>query len=133
VTLSSQGEHMSATITDTDEIIAKIDGYTRGCQTGEGTFFKEAFHPDARMFGHVGPDRYDVPIFGGMDAAVAAHPTGQHEARIVSIDIEGDAASVKVAESGFWDQDFIDFFLLSRIDGEWHIVAKSFDNSGPSA
>jgi len=81
----------------------------------------------------VGKDRYDIPIFGGMSTAVAQQPTGEHTAKILSIDVEGDAACVKIAESGFWGQDFIDYFLLSRIDGEWQIVAKSFDHSGPSA
>jgi hypothetical protein len=124
---------MSAAITDAGQITAKIDAYVRGCQTGDGTYLKEAFHPDARMFGAVGPDRYDIPIFGGMDEAVAHQPTGDHDARILSIDVEGDAACVKLAEARFWDQDFIDYFLLSRIDGEWQIVAKSFDHSGASA
>ena len=124
---------MSATITDAEQIAQKIDGYTRGCQTGDGTHLKGAFHPDARMFGAVGPDRYDVPIFGGMDDAVAHQPTVDHDSRILSIDVEGDAACVKLAESRFWGQDFIDYFLLSRIDGEWQIVAKSFTHTGPSA
>ena len=122
----------SATITDAEQIAAKIDDYSQGCKTGDGTHLKAAFHPDARMFGHVGDDRYDIPIFGGMDAAVAHQPTGDHDAKILSIDISGDAACVKLAESGFWGLDFIDYFLLSRIDGEWQIVAKSFDNSGQS-
>jgi hypothetical protein len=124
---------MSTAISDVEQISAKIDGYVRGCQTGDGTYLKDAFHPDARMFGAVGPDRYDVPIFGGMDAAVAGQPTVDHDAKILSVDVEGDAACVKLAESRFWGQDFIDYFLLSRIDGEWQIVAKSFDHSGPSA
>jgi hypothetical protein len=123
---------MSTAISDVEQISAKIDGYVRGCQTGDGTYLKDAFHPDARMFGAVGPDRYDVPIFGGMDAAVAGQPTVDHDAKILSVDVEGDAACVKLAESRFWGQDFIDYFLLSRIDGEWQIVAKSFDHSGPS-
>jgi len=124
---------MNVAITDAEQIAEKIDGYVRGCQTGDDTALKGAFHPDARMFGAVGPDRYDIPIFGGMDAAVANQPTVDHDARVLSIDVEGDAACVKLAESRFWGQDFIDFFLLSRIDGEWQIVAKSFDHSGPSA
>ena len=124
---------MSATITDAEQIAQKIDGYVRGCQTGDGTLLKGAFHPDARMFGKVGAERYDIPIFGGMDAAVANQPTVDHEARVLSIDVEGDAACVKLAEARFWGQDFIDYFLLSRIDGEWQIVAKSFDHSGASA
>src|SRR4051795_11127665 len=124
---------MSTAISDVEQISAKIDGYVRGCQTGDATHLKSAFHPDARMFGAVGPDRYDVPIFGGMDAAVAHQPTVDHDSRILSIDVEGDAACVKLAESRFWGQDFTDYFLFSRVAGEWQIVAKAFDCSGPSA
>jgi hypothetical protein len=123
---------MNATLTDAEQIAQKISGYTQGCETGDGVHLKAAFHPDARMFGHVGADRYDVPIFGGMDAAVADQPVGEYDTRILSIDVSGDAAAVKLAESRFWGQDFIDFFLLSRIDGEWQIVAKSFDHIGPT-
>jgi hypothetical protein len=124
---------MNATLSDAEQIAAKIGGYIKGCQTGDGLHLKEAFHPDARMFGHIGPDRYDVPIFGGMDAAVANQPVGEYDTRILSIDISGDAAAVKLAESRFWDQDFIDYFLLSRIEGEWQVVAKSFDHIGPTS
>ena len=124
---------MSATISDADQIAQKIDGYVRGCQTGDETYLKASFHPEARMFGHVGDDRYDVPILGGMSTVVAQQPTVDHDAKILSIDVEGDAACVKLAEARFWGQDFIDYFLLSRIDGEWQIVAKSFDHTGPSA
>ena len=123
---------MNTTMADAEQIMVKIDGYVRGCQTGDETHLKAAFHPEARMFGAVGPDRYDVPIFGGMSAAVADKPTVDHETKVLSIDVEGDAASVKVAESRFWGQDFIDYFLLARIDGDWQIVAKSFTHVGPS-
>ncbi len=124
---------MNATITDAEQIAAKIDGYVRGCRTGEEAPLKEAFHADARMFGAVDGDRYDMPVLGGMSAAVAEQPTGDHDARILSIDVEGDAACVKLAESRFWGQDFVDFFLLSRIDGDWQIVAKSFTHTGASS
>jgi hypothetical protein len=123
---------MNQTISDAEQIAGRIDSYVRGCQTGDEAHLKSSFHPDARMFGAVGPDRYDVAIFGGMSSAVAQQPTVDHDAKILSIDVEGDAACVKLAESRFWGQDFIDFFLLSRIDGEWQIVAKAFTKTGPS-
>ena len=124
---------MNTTLTDAQQIADKISGYVRGCETGDEVHFKHAFHPDARMFGHVGTDRYDVPIFGGLDVEVAQQPVGEFDSRILSIDISGDAAAVKLAESRFEGQDFIDFFLMSRIEGEWQIVAKSFDHLGPTA
>ncbi len=124
---------MNSAISDAEAITAKISSYVRACHTGDETFAKAAFHPEARMFGAVGKDRYDVPIFGGMTAAIAENPTIDHDARILSIDVEGDAAYVKLAESRFWGQDFIDYFLLSRIDGEWQIVAKAFAHTGASS
>ena len=123
---------MSAVIDETKAVAVKIHEYARGCQTGDGTYLKAAFHPDARMFGAEGSERYDLPIFGGMDTAVAGQPAPDLELEILSVDIEGDAACVKVAESHFWGQDFVDFFILNRIDGEWEIVGKSFTHTGAS-
>jgi Putative lumazine-binding len=125
-----QGITMNSTIKDLEQIQEKIDGYVRGCQTGDEATFKAAFHPDARMFGALGPERHDVAIFDGLSSAVAAQPGGPYTARVVSVDAAGDAACVKLVESGFWGQDFTNYFLLSRIDGEWQIVAKAFDHSG---
>jgi Putative lumazine-binding len=124
---------MATTITDTEQITAAIEGYVRGCQTGDRKYLEDAFHADARMFGAVGSDRYDLPIFGGMDNAVAENPTVDHTWEILAMDVTGDAASVKISESRFWGQDFVDYFLLSRIKGEWQIVAKAFAHIGASA
>ena len=84
------------------------------------------------MSGAVGGERDDMPVLGGLSAAMAAQPTGDHQARVLSIDVEGDTACVTLAESGFWGQDSIDFFLLSRIEGDWQIVARSFTHGGAS-
>lgn len=123
---------MNARFADVEAISAKISNYVQGCQRGDDRSLKEAFHADARMFGGLGDDRYDMAIFPDMSAAVAANPTIDHDTKVLSIDVEGDAACVKLAESRFWGQDFMDFFLLSRIDGEWQIVAKCFSHAGES-
>jgi hypothetical protein len=124
---------MNQTISDLEQINEKIDGYVRGCQTGDEAHLKQAFHPEARMFGALGPERHDVAIFDGLSSAVAAEPGGPFSARVISIDVAGDAACVKLVESGLWGQDFMDYFLLSRIEGEWQIVAKAFDHTGETS
>jgi hypothetical protein len=124
---------MNNVITDAERISAKIEAYVLGCQKGDEATLKGAFHPDARMFGALGDERHDISIVPEMSDAVREQPTVDHDARILSIDVAGAAASVKLAESRFWGQDFIDFFLLNRIDGEWQIVAKSFTHTGESA
>jgi len=130
---TDRGIIMSTAISDAQKIAAVVDQYTKGCETGDGSYLKAAFHPDARMYGALGPDRHDIPVLGGMDAAVAEQPTGGHDAQILSIDVEGDAACVKLAESGFWGLDFIDYFILSRVNGNWQIVGKAFTSTGPSS
>ena len=123
---------MNSLMHDAECVAAKIEAYVLGCQKGDEATLVGAFHPEARMFGSVGGQRLDMTVVPGMSQAVADKPTVDHEARIMSIDVCGDAASVKLVESGFWGQDFVDFFLLSRIDGEWQIVAKAFSHSGES-
>ena len=52
-------------------------------------------------------------------------------ASVKNVQVTFDCAEPELV-ARFWDQDFIDFFLLSRIGGEWQIVAKSFDHVGPT-
>ena len=80
---------MNTVLSDAQAVAAKIDGHVKSCQTGAEASLKAGSHPQARMFGSVGPDRFDVLICGGTDQAVAKAPTVNNDARILSIDIEG--------------------------------------------
>src|SRR5208283_4194823 len=93
---------------------------------------KEAFHPDARMFGALGGRRYDVPIGEFMDMAAAMPAdTGSYVARVTSVNQVGEVASAVVAEDSCWGAvSFVDFFSLARIDGVWKIVNKCFAHTG---
>ena len=48
--------------TDRDAIAQVVQLYIDGSATGDAGMLKEAFHEDARMFGHVEGTRYDAPI-----------------------------------------------------------------------
>ena len=119
-------------MSDKDAITAAVQAYIDGCANGDDTRLKEGFHPDARMFGRVGEDRYDVPIFPNMSEMVVGQPVGPYKQNIALIDVSGEAAVVKLEESGFWGQDFVDYFILNKIEGGWQIVGKSFHHVGPS-
>jgi hypothetical protein len=126
---------MTTTIDDLDAIAAAIQLYVEGSERGDVGKLKQAFHDDARMFGQLGGTRYDVPITTFFDIAVS-QPTGGHKAKIVSIDRVGDGAVVALAEEAFNGLDYLDFFSLVRIDGEWKIASKVFVHTGgepPSA
>jgi hypothetical protein len=117
-------------IDDHDAIAATVQMYIDGSAKGDAAMLTEAFHPNAQMYGAVGPDRYDEPIAEYVKL-VAESPGGPMRGRITSIVQSGDAAGAIVEEDGFWGTlSFTTFLMLSRIDGRWRIVNKNFAHTG---
>ncbi|MGA2805925.1 MAG: nuclear transport factor 2 family protein [Acidimicrobiales bacterium] len=123
---------MTEATTEYDQIVRVLQLYIEGDAKGDREKLREAFHQDARMFGSVGTTRYHVPIAEFIDMAVAMPAdTGSYQGRVTSVTQVGDAAVAVVAEDGCWGNvSFVDFFSLSRIDGIWKIVNKSFAHTG---
>jgi hypothetical protein len=124
---------MSVTGSENAEITRTVDLYVEGVRNGDGAKLREAFHPEAWMFGSVAGTRYDEPI-GELIALVEEHPAdvdGSLQARVVSVEQVGDAAFVVLEEQGFWGTvSMTDFFTLAQIDGRWTIVNKTFAHTG---
>jgi hypothetical protein len=107
--------------------------YIDGSRDGDADKLRRAFHPDARMFGSLAGRRVDAPAeeFVALAGARPANVDGAYEARVVSVEQVEDAATAVIEETGFWGTlSFTDFFSLSRIDGEWRIVNKTFAHTG---
>jgi hypothetical protein len=122
----------TATIDDHDGICRVVQLYVDGAAKGDVSKLKEAFHEDARMFGELMGTRYDVPI-AELFRLLERNPgdTGKHRGRILSVSQTGDAAFAAVAEDGFWGTvSFVDYFLLTRIEGKWKITCKTFAHTG---
>src|ERR671933_2898465 len=115
-------------VDDYDAIQRVLELCTEGEAKGDVTKLREAFHPEARMFGSLAGERYDVPIEELFELAQSAPAdTGNYRSRILSVQQRGDAAVGVVAEEGYWGTvSFIDYFLLARIEGDWKIVCKLF-------
>ena len=122
--------HTEATsvVDDYDAISRVLQLCTAGEAKGDVAKLREAFHADARMFGSISGERYDVPIEELFKLAESEPAdTGSYRSRILSVQQTGDAAVGVVAEEGYWGTvSFIDYFLLARIEGEWKIVCKLF-------
>jgi hypothetical protein len=89
---------------DEYDAIARVLGlYMDGSARGEVSKLEEAFHTDARMFGSLGGQRFDVPIqtLFEITAHGPADTAGRYRGRILSITQVGDAAMAAVAEDGF--------------------------------
>ena len=124
---------MATTAQETDQITRTVDLYVQGAREGDAAKLREAFHPDARMWGSLAGQRFDVPItdmiamFDGKPADV----DGSYEARVTSVEQTGDVASAVLVEDGFWGTvSFVDYFSLALIDGTWKIVNKTFAHTG---
>jgi hypothetical protein len=121
------------TATDREAITAAIQFYIDGAATGDVAKLREAFHPEAWMFGSLGGERVDIPI-SQMFEMVAAQPMnvdGNYSARVTSVEQVGDAATATLEETGCWGAvSFTDFLALARIDRSWKIVNKAFAHTG---
>ena len=124
---------MATTGTEQAEITRVVNLYAEGVRDGDAAKLREAFHPQAWMFGSLAGTRYDEPI-DELIALVDGKPVdvdGSFQARVVSVEQVGDAAFAVLEEDGFWGTvAFTDFFTLARIDGAWKIVNKTFAHTG---
>ncbi len=124
---------MAVSAPEQSAITEVVQLYIDGSRDGDADKLRRAFHPDARMFGSLAGQRIDVPIdeFFALASGRPADVDGTYEARVVSLEQVGDAATAAIEETGFWGTlSFTDFFSLSRIDGEWKIVNKTFAHTG---
>jgi len=121
------------TATERDAIAAVMQHYIDGSAEGDASKLKQAFHPEARMYGSLGGQRMDIPItelYGFIDGK-PMNSDGNYEATITSMDQVDDAAIARLDESGCWGTvSFVDFFSLAKIEGEWQIVNKVFAHTG---
>ena len=124
---------MATLIDDHDAIAKVVELYTVGASRGDAAMLRQAFHPDARMFGQAGGQRVDMAMEPFFELS-AAHPLdsdGSYRGRLISVQQFGDAAVAIVAEDGCWGAvSFVDLLSLNRIDGVWTIVNKTFAHTG---
>ncbi len=93
---------------------------------------RECFHPTAGMTGYLGDDLLasgPEPFFEDVARTPSMQSTdAPYEAEVVSVEVVGDAAAVRLDETGFFGSfAFANWFHLIRDeDGAWLIVSKLF-------
>lgn len=123
----------ATTIEEADAIAHAIELYIDGMARGDQDKLASAFHPEARMYGAIGAQRFDVPIteFFKIVADSPADAAGTFHARVNSIVHTGDVACATVVEEGFWGTlSFVDLLTLCRLQDGWRIASKTFTHTG---
>jgi hypothetical protein len=102
--------------------------YLDGMMYADEAKLRRAFHPKCLIVGHF-RDRLEYdPLDAFIDAVKAegAVPAGTpYFAEIVSIDIAGDTAVVKVIDD-YLGSRFTDYLTMVKTEGRWVIVNKAF-------
>ncbi|MET0553096.1 MAG: nuclear transport factor 2 family protein [Vicinamibacteria bacterium] len=104
-----------------------LELYLKGHATGNGDFWRQAFHPGARIEGMRDGKLVSrtVEEFAGGASGKPADDEAQRTRRIVSVDVTDDAAFAKI-ELDYPRVKFTDYFTLLKIDGEWKIMSKVY-------
>ena len=111
-----------------DAIAATVKLYFQGHATGDGAYFRRAFHPEARLFWVA-----DGALAQKTSAEFAAGATGRpaddesrRARRIELIDVAGTCAVAKVVLD-YPTAHIVDYLALLKLDGQWVVVNKIFD------
>lgn len=106
---------------------APLELYLKGHATGDGDYYRRAFHPDAKIQG-----MRDGKLLSRTREEFAAGAPGKpaedealRKRRIVSVDVVEDAAFAKI-ELDYPKVKFTDYFTLLKVDGEWKIMSKVY-------
>jgi len=114
------------TVSEDDAIARTIQQYVDGGKSGRGADMKAAFHPDATIFGYIGPDLFAGPIQKLFDWNDQNGPATELQSRIASTDVIDTIATVRLELDNWTGHKFTDMFTLLKIDGEWKIISKVF-------
>jgi Putative lumazine-binding len=115
-----------ATESEYDAIARTIQRYVDGGKSGRSANMKEAFHPEATIFGYVGTELFAGPIQKLYDWNDQNGPATELRAQLASVDIEGTIATARLELDNWTGHRFTDMFTLLKIDGEWKIISKVF-------
>ena len=106
---------------------APLELYLKGHATGDGEYFRRAFHPDAKIQGN-----REGKLWSRTREEFAAGAPGKpaddealRKRRIVSVDVVDDAAFAKI-ELDYPKVKFTDYMTLLKVDGEWKIMSKVY-------
>jgi hypothetical protein len=113
-------------ISEYDAIARTVQQYIDGGKTGRTEDMKKAFHPDAAIFGYIGPDLFAGPIQKLFDWNDQNGAATELEGRIASIDLVESVATVRLELENWSGHRFTDMFTLLKVDGQWKIMNKVF-------
>ena len=113
-------------LSEYEAIARTVQHYIDGGKSGRSDEMKLAFHPNATIFGYVGPDLFAGPIQQLYDWVETNGAATELQGRITSTDIVESIATVRLELENWSGHRFTDMFTLLKVDGQWKIINKVF-------
>ncbi|HEX8720339.1 MAG TPA: nuclear transport factor 2 family protein [Pyrinomonadaceae bacterium] len=104
-----------------------VEAYLHGLKFNDVPSLRKAFYPEAKLYfvkkdgtlGQLSQEQW----YKGFEGSAGKEEQG--DLRIVSVDVTGDAASVKVVET-YPKSVYTDYLSLLKLGGGWRIVNKIY-------
>ncbi len=111
-----------------EAIESVVTDYLEGMIWNDPERLRRAMHPLCMQSGHYKGqfEFYDRDTFiESLESERTAEPGTPYAARVVSVDMTGDVAVVKVTNESL-GTSFTDYLTLIRVEDRWRIVMKAF-------
>jgi hypothetical protein len=113
--------------TEEAQVRQTVETYLHGLKFNDVSSLRKAFYPEAKLYfvkkdgtlGQLSQEQW----YKGFEGSAGKEE--QADLRIVSVDVTGNAASVKVVET-YPKSVYTDYISLLKFGGEWRIVNKIY-------
>ncbi len=112
-------------MTDQELMFQTLDYYIQGGTNGNRAQVAKAFHPGTYMKFVKEGKLVDVPIQEYFEKFIQEGVVQSRTVAIDGVDMTGNAGSAKLTID-YPTHQFVDFFNLLKLDGQWLIVSKIF-------
>lgn len=105
----------TATSSEREAIARTIECYVDGGKSGDSARMREAFHPDATIFGYAGDELFAGPIeklFAWVDQN---GPAPDLKSEITNVDVAETIATVRLELNNWSGRRFTDMFTLLKV------------------
>lgn len=109
-----------------DQITATLMDYIEGTANGEPERLRRSFHPDFNLYTVTDEDSLRIRSGAEYISNIKQGEVNNRIGRIISIDLENNAAMAKAEIIIPGWRIFTDYFLLLKYEGSWKIVQKSY-------
>ena len=117
-------------MSDNANITAVIQTYFDSMYESNGDKAHQAFHPDARIVGHMRGKLTNMSVGEFADFVASRSPSAKEKGDpvrldILSIEVAGETAVARVRDD-YLGMTFLDTLSLLKTDGRWSIFNKLF-------